>query len=180
MLLVATLYSFHRCVYELHVAKELGVEVQLCAHMYDIALVTEKLGYDTCIRNIKTKVDSKNAHCSWGPDKEAIHCAIQNGFGKIDKSVEGLRLDNLLTYKVKKIKGSSWKSDAGKKRQKRKAVEEYLIPSIILMVDRVYSITAGQLPKFNDFYEDGGSDPIKAFCEWRDEVKNLIEQQSSK
>ena len=46
------------------------------------------------------------------------------------------------------------------------------------MVDRVHSISADQLPNFRDFYD--GSDPIKAFCEWRDEVKNIIEQQRSK
>ena len=166
LFVVATIPSFDRCVYELHVAKELGVEVQLCAHMYDILLKTGQLQYDTCIKNINTKVDSKNAHCSWGLDKDAIHRAIQNGFDKINSSVEGLRLDNLLTYKVKKIEN-----------RKREAVEDYLIPSITLMVDRVHSITADQLPKFNNYFF---SDPIKAFCEWRDEVKNLIEQQSSK
>ena len=175
----AKIPSFHRCVYELHVAKELGVDVQLCAHIDDDYFRWGLLHLDTCIENIETKVDSKNAHCSYGPDREAIHRAIQNGFDKINLSVEGLCLDNLLTYKVKEIKGGEeWQSDAERKEQKRKAVEDHLIPSITLMVDRVHPISADQLPKFNAVYD--GSDPIEAFFEWRDEVKNVIEQQSSK
>ena len=164
---VVTIPSFDRCVYELHVAKELGVDVQLCPHTKDGFLAWGYLWNDTCIKNIKTKVDSKNAHCSYGPDKDAIHRAIQNGFDKINLSVEGLRLDNLLTYKVNKIK-----------QGKRRAVEKYLVPSITLMVDRVHSITADQLPNFPYLYD--GLDPIEEFCKWRDEVKNLIEEQSSK
>ena len=55
-------------------------------------------------------------------------------------------------YKVKEIEYN-----------KRRAVQDFLIPSITLMVDRVHSISADQLPNFRDFYD--GSDPIKAFCE---------------
>ena len=70
-------------------------------------------------------------------------------------------------YKVKEIEYN-----------KRRAVQDFLIPSITLMVDRVHSITADQLPNFPYLFD--GVDPIEEFCKWRDEVKNLIEEQSSK
>ena len=63
---------------------------------------------------------------------------------------------------AKKIKGGrSFDSDSLKKERKRRAVEDYLVPSITLMVYRVHSITADQLPKFRYFYDL--SDPIEAF-----------------
>ena len=167
----------------MYIAKKFYVVVVLCPHMSDDDLKFGWLEYDVCIKNIKIKVDSRNAYCSWGPDKDAIHAAIgKDGFIKVNNVVEGCRLDNLLTYDVDKIEGNKY-SNGGIKGCKRRAVVSHLVPSITLMVDRVHSITADELPKFDDYYHGSDSelsDPIKAFCEWKEEVKNLIAEKESK
>ena len=191
---------FHRCVYELSIAQKLNVKVILCPHMRDEYLKWGYLYMDVCIKNIKIRVDSKHAHCSWDPDKNAIHAAIQpflslkDGFLEINIIVETFRLEYLLTYRVDKI---GFKCHRGKKER----VEEYLVSRIILMVETVHSIKADELPKINDYYdesefetwdnlseesceerqESGSVDPVtKAFRDWTNDIKDIITERNSK
>ena len=107
-------------MYELHDAQKMEVKVILCPHIGDGFVWAGMLDYDVCIANINTRVDSKNAFCSWEPNKVLIHEAIKaessNGFEDINESVERIRLDCLLNYPVHKIKGGySHNSEAIKK-----------------------------------------------------------------
>ena len=90
----------NRCVYEMHVAQKLNVKVKLSPHIKDSDVERVYLYNDVCIKNINIAIDSEHAKCSWDPDKQAIHLAIQsestNGFGTINASVEKIRLDYLL------------------------------------------------------------------------------------
>ena len=69
---------FHRCVYELFVAQKSGVKVKLCPYVHEYDVKYGNLDADICIsRNIGTRVDSKNLHCSYLAHKIAIHEAIK-------------------------------------------------------------------------------------------------------
>ena len=91
-------------------AQRLGVKVILCLHIEDIKRKRGEIELDICYRNIKKIVNSKEAHCSWDPDKKSIHAAIKsqwpNGFEDINTSVEKIRLEYLLDYPFHEI---TWK-----------------------------------------------------------------------
>ena len=157
--------------------------VKLSPHIYDQDVEQGFLHFDVCISNIRTRVDSKNANCSWGPDKLAIHNAIKllssNGFDIINRVVELIRLMYLLNYPVHLIKGSSYSSEIEKKERRKFAVENHLVPSIVTMLQRVYSIAPSEVPNFKtDETQSELSEPIEVFLEWKKIIEALIEEKN--
>ena len=139
-------------------------------------------------------VDSENAICSCKDDKIAIHRAIKslylNGFVEINQIVEMIRLAYLLEYNVEKITGYDWEqyneshennSEAKKKERQREAVEDHLVPSITIMLDRVHSFAADEIPTFKEVKAQSDStEPIEIFLEWKKVVQFLIADKSPK
>ena len=174
--------TFHRCNYELHVAQKLKVKVMLSLHISDNFIEYGYLGYDVCIANINSAVDSEKAHCSWQPDKESIHAAIKSsqspkGFDDINASVERMWLEYLLDYPVEKVKGSyNEETDEDYSDGGRYSIETCLVPSIITMINRVHSIAADEIPKFEEYRNTllDSSGLIAAFCQWEEVIKFLI------
>ena len=85
--------------------------------------------------------------------------------------MEIIRLNYLLGYPVQRIKNE---------KNKRNAVE-LLASKIILMVDRVHSF-GDELPDFKEYCEaeSSGSEAVNLFCEWRDDVENILKERSQK
>lgn len=102
-------HLLHRCVYELHVARRLGVRVQLLPFISEEDELHGKVENDICISKINTVVDSENAYV-WSPDdRRSIHAAITkesaNGFNVVNEAIELIRLEYLLNYPIGKIMG---------------------------------------------------------------------------
>ena len=146
-----------------------------------------KLEFDVCLKTIQTCVDSENAVCSWEPDKIAIHRAIKalfsSGFIEINQVVEMIRLTHLLEYKVEMITGlvgtlkesHEENSEANKKERRRYAVEDHLVPSITTMLGRVHSISANEIPTFENVRAQSEStEPIEVYLEWKKLVEFVI------
>ena len=172
-------------------AQKLGRKVRLCPHIRDSEIISGEIEYNDCIRNIDSIVDSEKADCSWESDKKLINAAIKsnwtNGFNDINTSVEKIRLQYLLDYPVYRITGHSvihgnGNSESEKEERRRKAVEEFLVPSIMKMISRVHSISADEILNFEDYgkSQPGISEPIELFCEWKKLVENRIEERCSK
>ena len=176
---------FHRCDYELHTAMKLKVKVLLSPHIYDSSVRGGYLNDDTCIANINIPIDSENALCSWEPDRKAIHAAIKSesskGFDHINSSVEKIRLEYLLNYPVEKIESSCNEETDEEFEDGRYAIETYLVANITMMMNRVHSIPADEIPKFNDSHEtqSGSSDVKDLFREWTEVVEFLINNKKS-
>ena len=174
---------FHRCDYELHTAMKLKVKVLLSPHIADGAVRYGWLYKDVCISNIDTAIDSERAICSWQPDKESIHAAIKSespkGFEDINSSVEKIRLDYLLDYPVEKIK-RSWNEETREYDDGRYAIETYIVPSIITVINRIHSIHADEIPNYEEYGTtlSDSSDPKAVFRQWTEVVKFLINNKS--
>ena len=158
--------------------------------MWDGYVVSGALDKDVCIKNINKSIDSENAHCSWDSDRNAIHAAIKslssNGFDKLNKIVEMIRLAYLLEYPVRKITGHNdipWLSnlESDKEDRRRRAVEEYLVPSITSVFRRVHSIADNEIPSFENVKTQSEStEPIEVFLEWKKLVEFIIANKTSK
>ena len=184
---VVVIIIYHRCVYELFVAHKLKVKVTLCPTMWDGYVQNGALYEDVCIENINESIDSENAHCSWDSDRNAIHKAIKslssNGFDELNKIVEMIRLTYLLEYPVQKITGHEDyedNSESNKEERRRKAVEEYLVPSITTMLRRVHSIADNEIPTFENVKTQSYlTEPIEVFLKWRKLVEFIIANKTS-
>ena len=73
-------------------------------------------------------------------------------------------------------------SEFHKEKRKRKAVEKYLVPSIMKMIDRVHSISTDEIMSFEDYEksQSGISDTIELYYGWKKLVENRIEERCSK
>ena len=169
------------------VAQKLKVRVKLSPYIHDIDVRIGFLDHDVCISNIETSVDSQNAVCSWGPDKEAIHAAIKalssTGFKDINKAVELIRLLYLLGYPVDKILcNSDYCSETEQKRRRRHAIEFHLVRNITIMLERIYSIAPSEVPSFKTVESqlESSAEPAEVFLEWKKLVEFLIEEKKQK
>merc|ERR1740124_282734 len=112
---ICDIYTRLWCVYELFVAQELKVPVQLCPFINDDQ---EKYGHlldDVCIYNLESTIDSESAYCSYIPDKECIHKEIKassGGFKAINNGVEMIRLNYLLDYPIQNTKRTSYTTES--------------------------------------------------------------------
>ena len=190
LLVTFVINTTHRCVYELYVAHNLEIRTKLFSAVNDVYLKAGLLHNDACISSIKSRVDSKNAQCSIEADKIAIHDAIKSGtsdgFHEMNMVAEGNKLDYLLDdfpaeeitgYDSDSIESSSRNSETEKKKRRKYAVELYLVPSIMTMLEVVHSITADEIPDFETFKtQSESSEPIEVFLEWRKVVKFVIEE----
>ena len=190
VVVAVVIIASHRCVYELYVAHDLKIRVKLFPAISDSALKGGWLNNDACIDSINNRVDSENAECSIEADKIAIHDAIKSGtsdgFHEMNMVAEGNKLDYLLDdfpaeeitgYDSDSIESSSRNSETEKKKRRKYAVELYLVPSIMTMLEVVHSITADEIPDFETFKtQSESSEPIEVFLEWRKVVKFVIEE----
>jgi len=105
------IYTRLWCVYEMYVARKLGVNVMLCPYGGDLGEYGDELENNICIGNISEKVDSVLARCGHpnkpiNEDERTIRHVINQSlrsFEAVDEAVELIRLQYLLNYPTETI-----------------------------------------------------------------------------
>jgi len=109
---VCDIYTRLWCAYELYFAVTNGVDVRLAPHISPHDLEMGDIEKDICISEAENRVTSIKARCGlpaneMNDDEIAIRNEINNsadGFDTVDKVVERIRLDHLLSYQMETMK----------------------------------------------------------------------------